>query len=71
MAKLKKLLIGLQALDKILKENYLYIDKTQLILDLIQTQNASFIARPRRFSKSLLLSTMQAIFVSYKTVINA
>lgn len=62
MAELKKLPIGLQAFDKILKGDYLYIDKTQLILDLIQTQNASFIARPRRFGKSLLLSTMQAIF---------
>ena len=62
MTALKKLPIGIQTFSKIRKDNYLYVDKTALALDLIDNGTYYFLARPRRFGKSLLVSTLQAIF---------
>lgn len=54
--------IGIQDFEKIRTDGFLYIDKTQLIHQLIDTGNYYFLSRPRRFGKSLMLSTMAAIF---------
>ena len=62
MNKLKKLPIGIQTFAKIREDNYLYVDKTALALDLINNGSYYFLSRPRRFGKSLLISTLQAIF---------
>ncbi len=59
---MKKLPIGIQTFDKIIEGQYAYVDKTGLIVDLIKTGEYYFLSRPRRFGKSLLISTMQAIF---------
>jgi hypothetical protein len=42
--------------------NYLYIDKTQVLFDLLQAGNYLFLARPRRFGKSLLCSTIKYLY---------
>ena len=62
MRQLKNLPIGIQDFAKIRKEGYLYIDKTDLIYKLIMGGNYYFLSRPRRFGKSLLMSTIHAVF---------
>lgn len=52
--------IGMQNFESLRKENFLYIDKTALIYQLVQTGKYYFLSRPRRFGKSLLLSTLEA-----------
>ncbi|HFU75898.1 MAG TPA: hypothetical protein ENK66_06585 [Arcobacter sp.] len=59
---MKKLPIGISTFNKIIDGNYLYIDKTDLALDLIENYNYSFLSRPRRFGKSLFISTLKEIF---------
>lgn len=54
--------IGLQDFEKIRKEGYTYVDKTALIYKLANEGNYYFLSRPRRFGKSLLMSTMAAYF---------
>ena len=62
MPKLKKLPVGIQTFAKIREDDYLYVDKTGIIGDLIEKGSYYFLTRPRRFGKSLLVSTMQALF---------
>ena len=52
----RKYPIGIQSFENIRKEGYLYVDKTALIYQLVQTGKYYFLSRPRRFGKSLLLS---------------
>ncbi|MEO1219007.1 MAG: AAA family ATPase [Bacteroidota bacterium] len=60
---MKKLPIGIQNIQKILSNDYLYVDKTQFAYALIQGGAPYyFLSRPRRFGKSLFLSTLEAIF---------
>lgn len=54
--------IGIQDFEKIRKEGYTYVDKTALIYKLANEGNYYFLSRPRRFGKSLLMSTMAAYF---------
>ena len=58
--------LGIQTFSKIREENYLYIDKTALVHDLIQQGEVYFLSRPRRFGKSLLVSTFEALFSGQK-----
>jgi len=60
--KLKKLPIGIYTLREIIEENYLYIDKTKIALNLIENNKYVFLSRPRRFGKSLFLDTLSEIF---------
>jgi hypothetical protein len=60
---MKRLPIGIQTINKIIEENYLYIDKTKIIYNLMQGEYF-FLSRPRRFGKSLLVSTLKEIFSS-------
>lgn len=62
----RKLPIGIQTFEKIRKENYLYVDKTDLIYDLVSQGVPYFLSRPRRFGKSLLLSTFESYFLGKK-----
>ncbi|MEA3332548.1 MAG: ATP-binding protein [Pseudomonadota bacterium] len=62
MTKLKKLPIGIQTFSEIREENYVYVDKTDQVLNLVQNGKYYFLSRPRRFGKSLLVSTIQALF---------
>ncbi len=58
--------VGVQSFEKLREYSYIYIDKTDLIYDLVTSDNCIFLARPRRFGKSLLLSTIQAYFEGKK-----
>ncbi|MBO1364519.1 AAA family ATPase, partial [Prevotella sp. A2931] len=49
--------IGIQDFRKIREDNYVYVDKTALIYDMVSNGNIYFLSRPRRFGKSLLVST--------------
>ena len=62
--------IGIQNFEKIRKEGYTYVDKTALIHRLATTGTYYFLSRPRRFGKSLLVSTMEAYFKGKKELFN-
>lgn len=55
----RKLPIGIQGFEKLRTENFLYVDKTEYIYQLVHNNVPYFLSRPRRFGKSLLLSTMK------------
>ena len=55
---LQKLPMGEQDFETLRRENRLYIDKTELIYQMVQDGTYYFLSRPRRFGKSLLLSTL-------------
>nr|MBL0709239.1 AAA family ATPase [Sulfurimonas sp.] len=67
---LQKLPIGIQTFQKIRdkEENYLYIDKTDIALELIDNSSYIFLSRPRRFGKSLFMDTIQEIFQGNKAL---
>jgi hypothetical protein len=58
--------IGIQEFEKIIKGNYVYVDKTALIYKLVTEGSIYFLSRPRRFGKSLLVSTLEAYFKGRK-----
>ena len=51
--------IGIQSFDQIIEDGYVYIDKTDLIYQLVKGGKIYFLSRPRRFGKSLLVSTLK------------
>ena len=63
---MKKLPVGIQTIEKVIEEGFVYVDKTDLIHKLITEGTYYFLSRPRRFGKSLLLSTFKAIFSADK-----
>ncbi|GAK48916.1 hypothetical protein U14_00127 [Candidatus Moduliflexus flocculans] len=63
---MKKLPIGIQTFEKLIDEDYLYVDKTREVYHALQTGQCLFLSRPRRFGKSLLISTVKAIFEGRK-----
>jgi len=63
---LRKLPIGIQDFEKLRRDNCLYVDKTQYVYQLGQTSSPYFLGRPRRFGKSLFLSTLKAYFEGKK-----
>ncbi|HMV80405.1 MAG TPA: AAA family ATPase [Leptospiraceae bacterium] len=61
---MKKLPIGIQTFRDIIENNYIYVDKTKHIHQLIESGKGTyFLSRPRRFGKSLLISTLAEIFL--------
>lgn len=62
----RKLPIGIQNFEKIRQGDYCYIDKTDLIYQLVIQKYPYFLSRPRRFGKSLLMSTIEAYFLGKK-----
>lgn len=63
---IRKLPIGIQSFEFIRKQNYLYIDKTAFVHQIATNGKAYFLSRPRRFGKSLLMSTLEAYFLGKK-----
>ena len=63
---LKRLPVGIQTFEKLIEQNCLYIDKTAYIHKMINVSNYVFLSRPRRFGKSLLVSTLQSYFEGKK-----
>ena len=59
---MKELPIGLQDFEMLRRENMLYVDKTGRLMELINKGRRYFLLRPRRFGKSLTLSTLEAMF---------
>ena len=59
---MQELPIGLQDFETLRCENMLYVDKTERLLELVTKGRRYFLSRPRRFGKSLMLSTLEAMF---------
>ena len=62
----RKLPVGIQSFEKLRTDKYLYVDKTEHLFRLILTSSPYFLSRPRRFGKSLFLSTLAAYFLGKK-----
>ncbi len=59
---MQELPIGMQSFESIREDyNYLYVDKTEKLLQLAKTKKSYFLSRPRRFGKSLTISTFEAL----------
>lgn len=58
--------IGIQSFDRIIEDGYLYIDKTDMVYNLTHGGSIYFLSRPRRFGKSLLVSTLKNYFLGRK-----
>lgn len=58
--------IGIQSFDQIINDGYVYIDKTKLIYQMTAEGKIYFLSRPRRFGKSLLVSTLKNYFMGKK-----
>ena len=55
--------IGIQSFEQIREDGYVYVDKTALVYDLVSKGKIYFLSRPRRFGKSLLVSTLENYFL--------
>ena len=71
MAPLRKYPVGIQSFEKIRMDGYVYMDKTPLIYKMITEGCPYFLSRPRRFGKSLLCSTLEAIFQGRRELFEA
>ena len=58
--------VGIQNFEKIRKDEYIYVDKTASLYQLVKTGQYYFLSRPRRFGNSLLISTIEAYFRGQK-----
>ena len=58
--------IGIQTFEKVRERNAVYIDKTDLVYRLVKSYSYVFLSRPRRFGKSLLVSTLRSYFEGRK-----
>jgi len=66
MNTIRKLPIGIQDFEKLRRGNNVYVDKTMHIYNLLQSDAPYFLGRPRRFGKSLFISTLKAYFEGKK-----
>ena len=66
MSDIRKLPIGLQSFEVMRNEGFVYADKTEYVLRLAAESRVFFLSRPRRFGKSLFLSTLKAYFLGKK-----
>ena len=62
----RKLPVGIQDFEKLRTDECVYVDKTKYVYDLTQLSSPYFLGRPRRFGKSLFLSTLKAYFLGKK-----
>lgn len=63
----RKLPVGIQSFEKIRKDGYLYVDKTDIIWQLAnRNKTYNYLSRPRRFGKSVLIDTLEAYFMGKK-----
>ena len=63
---LKPLPVGIQTFDKLIEGGYLYVDKPAFLYKMVHISNYVFLSRPRRFGKSLLVTTLQSYFEGRK-----
>ena len=71
MATKRKYPVGVQSFESIRKDGYVYVDKTPLIYKMITEGCPYFLSRPRRFGKSLLISTLAAVFEGRRDLFEA
>ena len=62
----RKLPIGIQSFKDLREKRFLYVDKTEYLFQLVNNGKVYFLSRPRRFGKSLFLSTLAAYFLGQK-----
>ena len=62
--------IGIQSFDRIIEGGFVYVDKTELLYNLVHESSIYFLSRPRRFGKSLLLSTLEISRTGHRTAGN-
>ena len=62
MEAMRKLPIGIQTFEKLREGNFLYVDKTAYVYQLASTSTPYFLSRPRRFGKSLFITTLESYF---------
>lgn len=65
---MKKLPIGRQEFKGLIEDNCIYVDKTEYLLQLIDSTSPIFLSRPRRFGKSLTVTTFKELFQGNKGV---
>ena len=58
--------IGIQSRERSIEEGYVYVDKTHVVYDLTHSGGIYFLSRPRRFGKSLLVSTLENYYLGRK-----
>ena len=58
--------IGILSFEQIIEDDYVYLDKTALVYDLVHNGTIYFLCRPRRCGKSLLVSTLKCYFEGKK-----
>ncbi|GAA5818458.1 MAG: ATPase AAA [Methanobrevibacter sp. CfCl-M3] len=63
---LQKLPLGIQSFEDLRTNDYLYVDKTKDVFKLVNSGKPYFLSRPRRFGKSLLISTLENLFLGKK-----
>lgn len=66
MVNMRKMPIGIQDFQKLREDGFVYVDKTALVYDLVQNSCPYVLSRPRRFGKSLLVTTLEAYFKGRK-----
>ena len=71
MAIKRKYPVGIQSFESIRRDGYMYVDKTPLIYKMITEGKPYFLSRPRRFGKSLLVSTLAAVFEGRRELFEA
>ena len=59
---LRALPLGISSFRNLREDDRIYVDKTDLVFSMVQNQSRVFLTRPRRFGKSLLVSTLEALF---------
>lgn len=68
MTKTIKYPVGIHTFSEIIRDNYFYVDKTALLYKLVKDAKYIFLSRPRRFGKSLLMSTLEAYYRGRKNL---
>ncbi len=68
---MRKYPVGIQSFESIRTEGYIYVDKTPLVYKMITEGKPYFLSRPRRFGKSLLVSTLAAVFEGRRDLFEA
>jgi len=63
--------IGIQDFASIIEDGYVYVDKTALLYKMVKSGKVYFLSRPRRFGKSLLLSTLKYYFQGRRDLCSA
>lgn len=63
---IRKYPVGIQTFSRLIQDGYVYVDKTDLVWEMVNFAKYIFLSRPRRFGKSLLSSTLESYFKGEK-----